>query len=92
MIAHPEADATRTPKTDLKTLTKTYLGSENQHEYPEGGWAVWGVAVGNAWVILCALGYINSRCMLISDTIMYQSVPGQLRNSSASRYGGKVRR
>ncbi|KAL4911334.1 hypothetical protein BDW74DRAFT_7621 [Aspergillus multicolor] len=52
---------------------------ETQPEFPEGGFRAWSVALGNAGVMFCTLGYINSWGV-------YQAYyeANQLRNSTAS--------
>ncbi|KAL4881190.1 major facilitator superfamily domain-containing protein [Aspergillus karnatakaensis] len=42
-----------TPEVEIKH-------DEHQMEFPEGGSRAWGVALGNAGVMFCTLGYVNS--------------------------------
>ncbi|KAL2820958.1 major facilitator superfamily domain-containing protein [Aspergillus cavernicola] len=45
---------------ELQTLEEKVIREVNQDEFPDGGLRAWGVALGNAGVMLCTLGYVNS--------------------------------
>ncbi|KAL4866280.1 hypothetical protein BDV12DRAFT_210629 [Aspergillus spectabilis] len=53
----PLADAEKVPPEDITPKVK----HDGQHmEFPDGGLRAWGVALGNAGVMFCTLGYVNS--------------------------------
>ncbi|EAW11604.1 MCT family MFS transporter [Aspergillus clavatus NRRL 1] len=52
---------TMTPSEDLHTgeVEKSHNGKP-EDEFPDGGWRAWGVAIGNAGVMFCTLGHVNT--------------------------------
>ncbi|KAL3478821.1 major facilitator superfamily domain-containing protein [Aspergillus californicus] len=46
--------------TEAHTLDDKIQPEVKPDEFPEGGLRAWGVALGNAGVMLCTLGYVNS--------------------------------